>query len=369
MVNVRRRNPAVLTTLAIACVVGFSLLNSPASGQGKHPLLKPEARMTAIRRAQVWTPTNVAEMDLKKGPEGPGAFAPNETVTCDYIDRKKTGASPKFYCRIGPGDEAKIKYGQNNGEVFGEIAATRLFWALGFGADREYPVRVICRGCPRNPTEGGKPVPGEVTFDYAALEREADGAKLEDKADSGWSFPELDLVEESAGGAPRAQTDALKLLAVFVQHTDSKAAQQRLLCLPEELATKDRDSCMHPFMMISDVGLTFGHANVWNRQSVGSVNFEQWSRTGIWTDDTKACVGHITRSHTGTLDHPKISEAGRKFLADLLVQLTDRQIHDLFEVARFPDRIGGGRQASVDEWTAVFKQKRDEIVNRTCPAS
>jgi hypothetical protein len=79
------------------------------------------------------------------------------------------------------------------------------------------------------------------------------------------------------------------------------------------------------------------------------------------------CIGDLTRSQTGTLDRPHISEAGRKFLADLLVRLTDAQLHDLFEVARFPERTGGGRPATVDEWVGAFKQKRTEIVNATCP--
>lgn len=101
--------------------------------------------------------------------------------------------------------------------------------------------------------------------------------------------------------------------------------------------------------------------------SVGSANFEQWSGGKIWSD-AKACVGELSRSHTGTLDHPHISDAGRKFLADLLVQLTDAQLHDLFEVARFPERTGGGPMATVDEWVGAFKQKRDEIAHATCPA-
>ena len=42
----------------------------------------------------------------------------------------------------------------------------------------------------------------------------------------------------------------------------------------------------------------------------------------------------MSQSWTGTLGDPRITEGGRKFLADLLVQLTDRQLHDVFEVAR-----------------------------------
>ena len=329
--------------------------------------MSSEARLVAIRRAQVWTPTDVAAMDLKIGPHGPGAIARNDTVACDYVEKTMDGRSPKFTCRLAPNDEVKIKYGKGNGEVYGEVAATRLLWAFGFGADRMYPTRVVCRGCPPDPRANSKPKPGEVTFDPAALEREVEGQVLEGPDGSGWAFPELDLVEVTVGGAPLAHRDALKLLAVFIQHTDSKPEQQRLMCAPGEQTGKKDEPCLHTFMMLSDLGLTFGHANVYNRASVGSVNFEQWSRTKIW-DDPKACIGNISRSQTGTLDHPKISEAGRKFLADLLVQLTDAQLHDLFDVARFPERTGAGRPATVDEWVGAFKQKRDEIVNTTCPA-
>lgn len=306
-------------------------------------------------------------MNLKLGPQGPGAFAPHATVTCDYFEKKMNGRSPKFTCKLAKDDEVKVKYGKENGEVYAEVGATRLLWALGFGVDRMYPVRVVCRGCPAALAENSKTKPGEITFDPAAIEREAEGQILETEPGSGWAWPELDRVEETAGGAPRAHRDALKLLAVFLQHTDSKPEQQRLMCLPGENVAANGEPCLHTFMMINDLGLTFGHATQYNRNSVSSANFEQWSRAKIWSD-SKECVGDLTRSQTGTLDHPRISEAGRKFLADLMVQLTDAQLRDLFEAARFPERTGGGRPATVDEWVGAFKQKRDEIVNATCPA-
>ncbi len=113
----------------------------------------------------------------------------------------------------------------------------------------------------------------------------------------------------------------------------------------------------------------FGHANFANRLSTGSVNFDEWSTTPIWRD-AKACVGHMSQSYTGTLGDPTISEAGRQFLADLLVQLTDQQLRDLFEVARINHRSRkpGSTEpsATVDEWVTAFKHKRDEIVTNRC---
>ena len=174
-------------------------------------------------------------------------------------------------------------------------------------------------------------------------------------------------MDEAAGGAPRAQRDALKLLAVFVQHTDNKPAQQRLLCVDEQ-ANDDHEACAHPVMMVNDLGLTFGRSNLFNRNAVGSVNLKQWSAAHVWADDSR-CIGHLPPSQTGSLDNPGISEAGRKFLADLLMQVSDAQLRDLFDVSRFAQRKGGAsRPATVDEWVDAFKKKRGEIASRTCPS-
>jgi hypothetical protein len=185
----------------------------------------------------------------------------------------------------------------------------------------------------------------------------------------GWSWDELDWLDPESGGAPRAHRDALKLLAVFVQHTDSKPEQQRIVCLaggpPASL-----ESCNRPFLMISDVGLTFGRANRSNANAAGSANLAAWRRTSVWKNDT-GCTGNLPRSFTGTLDDPAISEEGRRFLADLLARLSDRQIRDLFEAARVHLRLRSPGDVSsgfgtVDEWVEAFKLKRSQIADRRC---
>jgi hypothetical protein len=288
-------------------------------------------------------------------------------VICSYVEKEASGRSPKFTCALREDDELKVKYGRANGEVYAEVAASRLLWALGFGADRMYPVRVVCRGCPSDPHAYFTDLQDEVVFDPAAVERQRDGEPIETHEDSGWAWPELDLVDETAGGAPRAHRDALKLLAVMLQHTDSKPAQQRIACAPGENVQRLDQPCAHPFMMISDLGLTFGRANILNRGLIGSVNLRQWAATPVWWD-SRRCIGNVTQSQTGTLSRPRISEAGRQFLARLLVQLSDAQLHDLFDVARFAERSGPSiHPAPVDGWVIAFQQKRDEIVRHACP--
>ena len=74
--------------------------------------------------------------------------------------------------------------------------------------------------------------PGVSRFEIAAIERKLKGKDIAVNKQEGWKWAELDLVDPAAGGAPRAQRDALKLMAVFLQHTDNKTEQQRLVCLP-----------------------------------------------------------------------------------------------------------------------------------------
>ena len=348
-----------------------------------------EVRLDAIKRAQVWTKTNVSAMDIKAGPTGEGAFAPEATVNCEYVEKKMTGRSPKFTCKVGADDEVKVKFGPSNGEVYGEVAASRLFWALGFGADRMYPVKVVCKGCPSS----------VVGTDVAVIERKLPGREIESDIESGWAFRELDLIDPDKGGATRAERDALKLLAVFMQHTDSKAIQQRLLCLdPETTEGKasgngdtngnnngtanssgkeksdskksDSKSCEESFMFVQDVGLTFGHATKFNGTGTESVSLIDWAATPIWKDP-KRCIANMPKSMTGTLKNPQISEEGRKFLADLMQQLSDHQLRDLFEVARFGRRPAlenrPGSTATVQQWVDAFKKKRSEIVDHVCP--
>jgi hypothetical protein len=121
--------------------------------------------------------------------------------------------------------------------------------------------------------------------------------------------------------------------------------------------------------MVSDLGLTFGHAGMLNKNA-DSVSLATWAQVPVWKDRAR-CVARLKGSFTGSFSNPTIHEAGRAFLAGLLVQLTDAQLRDLFESARVKRRPRDPGEdsppARVDEWVKAFKLKRAQIGDQRCP--
>lgn len=364
--------------------------------------LSVEERRAVIERARVWQPVNTSSLDLIKGPALPAAERVAAHTTCTYVHPEEplSGNTPKFQCAIAKGDEVKVKYGQANGEVYAEVAASRLFWALGFKADTMLPTRVTCINCPVDPFAAGatdwraKPPTDLATreFDPAVIERDLRGKKIEVPGYEGWAWPELDQIRprpstslRASGGATRAHLDALKLLAVFIQHSDSKPDQQEIVC-EQGRTRKDAagsETCRAPWLVIKDLGATFGKAT---RLNSSKMVLADWDSAGIWkvvpstsakatVDKAGPCVGNLPRSLTGSLEDPVISEAGRRFLSRRLAMLSDRQIRDLFTVSQIERRgeeitgaDGRKRKVTVADWVRVFKRKRSEIAAARCQA-
>ena len=107
-----------LLTLAAVTLTATSLgACAHVAASSSKPFATPDARRAAIQHAQIWSATDVASMDLRIGPKGKGAFAPDAPVTCTYVEKKMSGNTPKFTCVIPPDDDVKVKYGRHNPEV------------------------------------------------------------------------------------------------------------------------------------------------------------------------------------------------------------------------------------------------------------
>ena len=390
--TLRLRAGVLRLTLAVA-ILGTGVAGCASGRQGPPPDLKPPdgphtlkklsvaERLAVMERAKVWRPINTSSLDLIKGPTMPASQRIPDQVTCTFFfpDKPLTGMTPKFRCALKKDDVVKVKYGEKNGEVYAEVAGSRLLWALGFQSDVMYPTHVTCLNCPADPfavsgADWQRGSPSDVAtreFDPAIIEREG-GHAVEVPGYEGWAWPELDKLS-GKGGASRAQLDAFKLLAVFIQHSDSKPGQQEIVCA-EGFDHKDADgneTCAEAWLVIKDLGGSFGKATLLN---TSKMKLSDWDSTVIWKD-AKQCVAEMPRSFTGSLEDPLISEAGRRFLSQRLAMLSDKQIRDLFTVSNvvkrgesINGRDGTKRLVTVDDWARVFKRKRSEIAAARCTA-
>ena len=366
-----------ILTAAVLLATVFHGASSFEAGRAPYDLLpeempreaKERARDKAIRAARVWMDPEIAieEADLRSGNDP--YLGLGDEITCDYVDTHLGGSVPKFLCSLADGELIKVKFGpldaDSTREIPAEVAASRLLRVLGFGADRMYLVRrVHCRGCPlslkdadrdggnldfaeRYERRGGS---GHEIFEWVSVERRMEGRRIQASDDEGWSWrddlPRVDtmLPDSSSRGA----LDAFRLLMSFIESVDSKASNQRLMCLPGGFSEAAPGECSRPFMMVHDLGATFGKPGAF---SVSRAKFRLggWQTQDVWKE-AGSCTTGPDHGLKYTFDAYPISEEGRQFLAGLLNRLSLRQIGDLFRgvrAAAYAD--GGAEDFDVDE--------------------
>ena len=354
-------------------------------------------RRDALSRAMVWQEPQGPEELARLREQPDDFFGQADDLICKFRPAETSGATPKFECVFDGGEVLKVKYGHSP-EIHTEVAATRLMRALGAGADRMYFVgRLRCFGCPNDPyvmlscisspfaerrrdcepIHGVKKVAGKVQLDVdyrryvdftnVAIERKLEGRAIKTSATSGWGWGELAELQLQHRRSERAERDALRLLAVFLNNWDNRADNQRLVCLEDGSRMAD-GGCHEPLAYMQDVGATFGY--VGGEKSERKLDVEGWQAAPIWTDAARCVVSiRSPRLHGATFEEATISEAGRLFLARRLVRLDRSQIRELFEGARF-DKYEDASPASrsIDRWVSVFEQKVREISQRQpCP--
>jgi hypothetical protein len=380
------------------------------SGKVKKEFYTPGQRLDAMRAASLFSPSPVADADIMAGPKQSKKLFQlhfDDKVTCDFATpgSQMGGKTPKFECKItqveSPDGQVqkltdqmdeepvKVKFGADNREVYAEVVATRLLWSLGYYADAWYPVRVECRNCPDNPESGSGP---KLTRSYAqaTIVRKFDGHKMYEigKDDQGWSWKEF----EGDNGRPSFEKDGLKLLAAFIMHSDNKPPQQRLACKGvnvDQSTSPFTTTCRESFMLIQDVGASFGGGGWFTSNGSAKMNLSQWSGKRVWQkvgpptgtggDDCPVCQATLKKSLTAKdgLSNPTISEEGRQFAAGLLCQLSDAQIEALFKASRVYEMPefhngDGSYKSGMDEssilrqWVEAFKRKREEIAGGRC---
>jgi hypothetical protein len=382
-------------------------------------------RRAYLAKATVWQERALPSPEaIVEGPPGnPGGprsqVNPPGGVPCAYESGSAGmgGKTPKFTCRTPDGRSIRVKYfngdpATGNREVFAEVVATRLFWALGFLADRVYPVTVNCQDCPADPMRGTGPRAARQFLGVTEPHFEGSLILSHANLDQGWKFGEFAQAIASLPDGPektarRTQFDALTLLAVFIQHGDRKPPNQRLVCLgsldpragdvhslgddgaaravPALFERAGTSACAAPAALIQDLGATFGSSGI--RTTRGNkVNLAGWARRAVFLPPKPADIAKGARVCRGDIiaafdageeagEESVISEAGRALLDRLLGSLTDAHIRALFDAGRV-DQLGERvewrdpatkqRYTGVDAWVAAFKHKRAQLSAAHC---
>jgi hypothetical protein len=375
-------------------------------------IVSAKARLDNISRASLFEPLDISQLDTRAGrqlqPESRNL--PNDvTIECYYKYGAPGGVTPKFRC-VGPRnpndstarlpvivtnasgepvdvkvDLLKVRYGSV--KVFSSVITTRLEWALGFGSDIETPVaKVICHGCSPDPVTQTGPVDATNAFPrpgaraQVSVEQSLEGTGIYVRGmrfdrDNGednpsWNWSELDVITDPDR---KAQADALKLFAAFIQHVDNKGLQNRLLC---RSAVDSAGACPDPVLYIHDLGNTLGtNRNFLFLHGTNPLNFEAWKQARVWNDE-HACVAALQMiSRTGPgLTNPRISEAGRRLLADRLTMLINARnsdgsskLRDIFDAAHIEKYDDHGRHYSADDWVTVFVMRAKQITGKSDP--
>jgi len=338
-------------------------------------------RQTFISTARVWDQPSqpVGQVDFSTMDPDCQALKANAPLTCTFAAPKRgggsTGWTPKFKCILDNGKSVTVKYGNTNAEIYHEVFSSRLMQALGFHADCDYPIRnLVCQNCPADPFKysiayrQSKENPNEPmatrTFDAAMVEYffapgfqvpTVNGQKKE-----GWGFDEILGSLRTMDPQQQIAREALTLLMAVIQHTDNRLDNQSLYCRQAldglECPPENR------YLVVGDVGSTAGAFKLPKASSDGGIDVPPalsyffWDSAPIWQNWVGAkssnCTVQVIAFDTispATLKSHKISEAGRKFLADLLAQLSDTQLEQLVAFAKL-----GERQAEANITTQVW---------------
>jgi len=250
-------------------------------------------------RAVLWHRVDVAAQDTYLGPGGT-AMQP-DLSHIDFIEQEKGGYSTKYKIRDGAGNVWVAKIGK---EAQTETAAVRLLAALGYYTEVNYLVPTLT-------------IPGKGTFSNVRLEARPKDVKRGDI----WRW----------GHTPFENTPQMKglmLMMAFINNWDMKSANNKVF------HTDGLDE-----YVISDLGATFG--------KTGFNSLPIFFRIGRSRNDPKGYaktkfVSGVSDYKVRVVYHGKnrsrmhdFTKEDARWLADLLGQLKDDQIRDMFRAANY----------------------------------
>lgn len=284
----------ILFLITFLSVFSTALAQTDSKSEGKIPAGK----------AVMWEAVNIPERDLFLGPGGEEMKPDLSRIT--FIEEEKNGHNKKFRIKDGAGKIWVAKLGR---EAQPETAAVRIMWGLGYKTEVNYLVPKLT-------------IPGKGKFENVRLEARPEEI---DRLDE-WKWKDNPFI-----GTKEYQ--GLKLMMVFFNNWDIVDVQNKILQVDSPDGGKEYA------YIISDLGATFG--------KLGNNNFPIVYRLGRSTNNPSKYLdsSFIDNVKDGKLDLAykgknrdlfediTVEQAG--WLADLLNQLTDRQLEDAFRAGNY----------------------------------
>lgn len=287
-------------------------------------------------------------------------------------EKPGAGTTPKFHCSVPGNTDADgnlIRYkikphfkGQSpdkrNGEIYGEFLSSRFSKALGFFADDEWVADVNCPDCEKSLTKSFQGASFSPFQPAAGIELPlARGIDVNCNAKDSAPLGET-LTNLLKNGAPRAEIDAFKLWLAFIDHGDTKTDNHKFACLKSDKNGTTR-TCEpgEAVFYVSDMGSTFGFSSA----------SEKKARLDAWRNKKPIEVKNgVCTANAKSVGDTRISEGGRKLLADNLQRLLDTEQQN----ATITRVFGASRNAERDrppaEWAAEFVRKARMIIDARC---
>ena len=276
---------------------------------------------TVTGTAVLWESVPIAERDLYWGPGGREMFPVMDGMR--YVDRQVGGNNLKFRLRDKDGRDWVVKAAD---ESQPEVAATRLLWAIGYPTEVDYIVPKVS-------------IAKWGNYKNVRFEARPKGVKRGDR----WSWDDnpFKTSNEFAG---------LRIMMAMLNNWDLKDENTVIL-------EKDGKS----YYAISDLGSSFGklakHSETRSGRSVNEPEHYA-SSTFIKSVDGELIQFNYTAQRADLMRG--INVAHGRWLAGLLLQLSDKQIQDAFRAANYePEEVATltssfkARIAELDKHTQV----------------
>jgi hypothetical protein len=281
---------------------------------------------TNIKRV-MWEQVNIAERDIFWGPGGQ-AMQP-VLANSQYLERQTGGNNLKHRIKDGAG---RVWVAKIADESQPETAAVRLLWGIGYKTEINYLVPKL-------------EIKGIGNYKNARFEARPENIKRLDR----WSWN-----DNPFAGTP--EFEGLKIMMAMLNNWDLKDENNIIL----------QDGDAHHYV-ISDLGASFGKlAEDSTSRSGRSVNKpEHYAQSKFIKQVNNGVIEFDYRGKADYLIKTVKSEHGR-WLADLLMQLTDKQIEDAFRAANYKEEevkiLAQAFKARIKELDEATKSKTDAAV-------